>query len=216
MNFETLQNFGGELNPLKTEDIKNELLKERKVEVLELIESNNTDEAFKIIHELNEGDFKWEDGMQRKLMNHHFDNAKNSPEEAQAAIQEIIGRTQKKQSQQGRISKYNQNFEKSYSGPLSEDGFIENPKSPSDFFNNAVETDNTAEAERILVEIRDLGDNKKTDHREKPLFDYYGENGEHDNAMTLIDSMVENDHNKKYNSKQGRLDHLNRLIEEAK
>lgn len=213
MNFENLQKWGGELHPAKTPEIKKDLLKERELEIENLLSTGNPEEAKKIVDELNEGNFRWEDAWQRKIMNHYYNNHENIPE-AKDKILEIISQTRKKLSQEGRIGKFEKVFKTKYEGPRSSDAFIEDPKTPSDYFRNALYTNDTKRAEELLVKIRALGENDKTDQREGELFNYYIEKENFDGANQVIENMEANEHNQKYNSREGRINHLSNLLEE--
>jgi len=213
MNFETLNNFSGELHPLKDAEYKKQLLKEREAQIMESFKSNTPEEASRIISELNEGDFRWEDKMQRNLMNHYFDNRETIPD-AEEKILEIIGQTRKKLSQDGRIGKYEKVFVKKYEGPRSTDAFIEDPKTPSDFFRNALYNDYPEEAKKILEAMRaNLDSEEKIDHRENELYDYFIKKGDLDAANQVIENMTLNAHNEKYKSKEGRINQLSELLE---
>lgn len=151
--------------------------------------------------------------MQRTLMNHYFDNRESIPD-AEEKILEIIGQTRKKLSQEGRIGKYEKVFEKNYKWPRSTDAFIEDPKTPSDFFRNALYNNYPKEAIKILEAMRATGDSEeKIDHREGELLNCFIEQGNLDAANQVIEYMTPNDHNEKYQSKQGRINKLSSLME---
>lgn len=147
-------------------------------------------------------------------MNYYYEQSEEKNESTKNKIFEIISRTKKKLSQEGRIKKFENIFKQKYTGPLSNDSFIEDPKTPSDFFRNALSGNYPKEAQKILEKISTLGDNEKTDHREGELFNYFIEKENFDAANQVIENMVPNEHNVKFNSKQGRINHLSNLLEE--
>ena len=214
MDFETLNKYEGELHPYKTAEIKKDLLKERETEIHDLLAENNPEKANEIISGLNEGDFRFEDKMQRTLMNHHYANAEKDPT-AKEKIFKIISETKKQLSQEGRIGKYEKTFKEKFTGPRSTDSFIEDAKTPSDFFRNALWGNNPEQAEIILNEMRANGDsNEKIDHRENELMEFYIKKGDVDSANRIIENMTPNEHNEKYNSKKGRINKLSGIVDD--
>lgn len=213
MDFETLNKYEGELHPYKTAEIKKDLLKERETEIHDLLAENNPEAAEKIIKELNEGDYRWEEKKQKLAMDHRYANIEKDPAQKEKILK-IISETKKQLSQDGRIGKYEKTFKEKYTGPRSTDSFIEDAKTPSDFFRNALWGNNPEQAETILNEMRANSDsNEKIDHRENELMEFYIKKGDVDSANRIIENMTPNEHNEKYNSKKGRINKLSGIID---
>lgn len=176
---------------------KERVLEERKIEVVKLIEKGNLREARRIINEQNEGDEKWRERLQRKITAYWYERVGTDRENARAAILEIIGETFDKLSQEGRIAKFEKIFGEKYNGPRSENMKVENPKTLSDHFKNALYEKDYKRTEELLVEIREKETEEKIGHREHELIKAYGENGDFTAAQKVINTMILTENNKK-------------------
>lgn len=215
-------NNGGETMAAENEiKEKQKRLDAKKATIQELLkgENPNPEEAYRIIKEENEGDIDWKERRQSNLTAYYYEQ--NDSE----AVAKIIAETEKYHSQQGRIKKFERIFQKPYTGPRLKETPIENPQNDSDRLRNAILRKDFENVWKILEKMRKEIDPKSDDHllackrvdeRESEIFDALIKVKNFKLAEDLITSMVDNPHNKKYKSKEGRKKKLKKAEKDHK